>query len=123
LPQRFNPFRKNLDLHGDLHAIEFAPYGSFVPGPSQIQIVFVASDGGFTKGSFDSNGMVSWEPLTKGLAVGQADTIGLSPVLLSVTVAGYWHNGDILTVRQLGFSDDLQSWEATGFSPRSMHKA
>jgi len=66
LPQRFNPFRKNLDLHGDLHAIEFAPYGSFVPSPSQIQIVFVASDGGFTKGSFDSNGMVSWEPLTKG---------------------------------------------------------
>jgi len=118
-----NPFRKNLDLHGDLHAIEFAPYGSFVPSPSQIQIVFVASDGGITKGSFDSTGMVSWEPLTKGLAVGQADTIGLPPVLPSVTVAGYWHNGDILTVRQLGFSDDLQSWEATGFSPRSMHKA
>ena len=43
LPQRFNPFRKNLDLHGDLHAIEFAPYGSFVPSPSQIQIVFVAA--------------------------------------------------------------------------------
>lgn len=85
--------------------------------------MFVASDGGITKGSFDSTDMVSWEPLTKGLAVGQAGTIGLSPVLPSVTVAGYWHNGDILTVRQLGFSDDLQSWEATGFSPRSMHKA
>jgi hypothetical protein len=110
-----NPFRKNLDLHGDLHAIEFAPYGSFGPSPSQIQIVFVASDGGITKGSFDSTGMVSWEPLTKGLAVGQAGTIGLSPVLPSVTVAGYWHNGDILTVRQLGFSDDLAIMGGDGF--------
>jgi hypothetical protein len=110
-----NPFRKNLDLHGDLHAIEFAPYGSFVPSPSQIQIVFVASDGGITKGSFDSTGMVSWEPLTKRLAVGQAGTIGLSPVLPSVTVARYWHNGDILTVRQLGFSDDLAIMGGDGF--------
>jgi hypothetical protein len=59
--------------------------------------------------------MVSWEPLTKRLAVGQAGTIGLSPVLPSVTVAGYWHNGDILTVRQLGFSDDLAIMGGDGF--------
>ena len=56
-----NPFRKNLDLHVDFHDIVFAPYGSFLPSPSQIQIVYVASDGGITKGSFDSDGVVSWE--------------------------------------------------------------
>src|SRR5262249_10481508 len=56
-----NPFRKGLDLHGDIHDIVFAPYGSFLPDPSQIQIVFVANDGGITRGRFDSDGVVTWE--------------------------------------------------------------
>ena len=77
--------------------------------------MFVVSDGSITKGSFDSNGVVSWEPLTKGLAVGQAGTIGLSPVLPSITVAGYWHNGDILTLTQPGSSDNLAVMGGDGF--------
>ena len=110
-----NPFRKNLDLHGDLHDIQFAPYGSFLPSPSQIQIVFVASDGGITKGSFDSDGVVSWEPLTKGLAVGQSGTIGLDPRTQATTVSGFWHNGDILTFTQSGVSVPLAITGGDGF--------
>ena len=67
----------------------FAPYGSFQPSPSQLQIVYVASDGGVTRGKIDFEGVVSWEPLTKGLAIGQAGTIGLSPGHQDLTVAGY----------------------------------
>jgi hypothetical protein len=61
-----NPFRHGLDMHGDIHDIVFAPYGSFVPDPSQIQIVFVANDGGITRGRFDSNVVVTWEPFPRG---------------------------------------------------------
>lgn len=96
-----NPSRRGLDLHGDIHDIVFAPYGSFLPSPAQVQIVYVASDGGVTKGNIDFEGVVSWEPLTKGLAIGQAGTIGLDPGSDSVTVAGLWHNGDILTLSPL----------------------
>ncbi len=96
-----NPWRKGLDLHGDLHDIVFAPYGSFLPTPEQVQVVYVASDGGVTRGDIDFEGVVSWKALTKGLAIGQIGTIGLDPGLASVTVAGYWHNGDILSVTTL----------------------
>ena len=89
-----NPFRHGLDMHGDIHDIVFAPYGSFVPDPSQIQIVFVANDGGITRGRFDSNGVVTWEPLSKGLAIGQSEAIGLDPNDATVSAAGFWHNGD-----------------------------
>jgi hypothetical protein len=94
LPQ--NTLRKGLDLHGDIHDIVFAPYGSFLPDPSQIQIVFVANDGGITKGTFDFNGVVTWEPLSKGLAIGQAEAIGLDPNDATVSVAGFWHNGNAI---------------------------
>lgn len=93
-----NPFRKGLDLHGDIHDIVLAPYGSFVPSPSQVQIVYVATDGGVTKGSIDFEGVVSWEPLTAGLAIGQSGTIGMDPGNQAVTVSGLWHNGDILSL-------------------------
>jgi len=93
-----NPLRKNVDLHADNHAIVFAASGSFAPGPSQVQIVYVVNDGGVIKGSIDSLGVVSWQSLTKGMAIGQAGTIGLDPGSETTTVAGYWHNGDILTL-------------------------
>jgi hypothetical protein len=91
-----NPFRKGLDMHADIHDIVFAPYGSFLPDPSQVQIVFVANDGGITKGRFDSDGVVTWEPLSKGLAIGQSEAIGLDPNDATVSVSGFWHNGDAI---------------------------
>lgn len=91
-----NPFRKGLDMHGDIHDIVFAPYGSFVPDPSQVQIVFVATDGGITRGRFDSDGVVTWEPLSKGLAIGQSLAIGLDPNDKTVSVSGFWHNGNAM---------------------------
>jgi hypothetical protein len=91
-----NPFRKGLDMHGDIHDIVFAPYGSFLPDPSQVQIVFVATDGGITRGRFDSDGVVTWEPLSKGLAIGQSLAIGLDPNDPTVSVSGFWHNGNAM---------------------------
>jgi hypothetical protein len=111
-----NPFRKGLDLHGDIHDIVFAPYGSFLPDPSHIKIVFVANDGGITKGSFNSDGVVSWLPLSRGLAIGQAGTIGLDPNDSRVSVAGFWHNGDGFTLS--GFADSLPFGGGDGFGTR-----
>jgi hypothetical protein len=91
-----NPFRKGLDMHFDNHDIVFAPYGSFLPDPSQIQIVFVANDGGITRGRFDSDGVVTWEPLSRGLAIGQSEAIGLDPNDATVSVSGFWHNGNVM---------------------------
>src|SRR5262249_40288142 len=99
-----NPFRKGLDPHGDTHDIVFAPYGSFLPDPSQIQIVFVANDGGITRGRFDSDGVVTWEPLSKGLAVGQSQAIGLDPNDATVSVAGFWHNGNVMMFPTFGLT-------------------
>jgi hypothetical protein len=90
-----NPFRKGLDMHFDNHDIVFAPYGSFLPDPSQIQIVFVANDGGITRGRFDSDGVVTWEPLSRGLAIGQSEAVGLDPNDATVSVSGFWHNGNV----------------------------
>lgn len=69
-----NPFRKNVDLHSDFHAVVFAAPGSFAPSPSQVQIVYAVNDGGVIKGSVDFQGSVSWRPLTQGMAIGQAGT-------------------------------------------------
>jgi hypothetical protein len=91
-----NPFRQGLDMHADIHDIVFAPFGSFVPDPSQVQIVFVANDGGITRGRFDSNGVVTWEPLSRSLAIGQSEAIGLDPNDTTVSAAGFWHNGNAL---------------------------
>src|SRR4051794_27996116 len=96
-----NPFRKGLDMHGDIHDIVFAPYGSFFPDPSQVQIVFVATDGGITRGRFDSDGVVTWEPLSKGLAIGQSLAIGLDPNDPTVSVSGFWHNGNAMLLPTL----------------------
>jgi photosystem II stability/assembly factor-like uncharacterized protein len=91
-----NPFRKGLDLHGDVHDIVFAPYGSFIPSPSEVQIVFVATDGGVTKGSIDFEGVVTWTPLTAGLAIGQCGSLGLHPDNTFESVCGLWHNGNAM---------------------------
>ena len=97
-----NPFRKGLDMHADIHDIVFAPYGSFVPDPSQIQIVFVANDGGITRGRFDSDGVVTWEPLSKGLAIGQSEAIGLDPNDATLSASGFWHNGEAMLLPTFG---------------------
>jgi len=93
-----NPFRLGMDLHGDNHDIQFAPYGSFVPAPDQVEMFYVANDGGIAKGRIDFNGVVTWQSLTKGLAIGQEGTIGLDPNDPNLTASGAWHNGDILTL-------------------------
>ncbi len=102
-----NPSRLGLDLHADNHDIEFAPYGSFIPTPEQVQIVYVANDGGLAKGSIDFNGVVTWQSLTRGLALGQNGTIGLDPGDPFVTVSGVWHNGDILTLSNIAASAEV----------------
>ncbi|HEU4931660.1 MAG TPA: hypothetical protein VFT48_06245 [Pyrinomonadaceae bacterium] len=89
-----NPFRRGLDVHPDIHDLVFAPIGSFNPTPSQIQILYVANDGGVTKGVVNFEGVVTWQPLTQGLAIGQVGGIGLSPRDPSITVSGLWHNGN-----------------------------
>lgn len=91
-----NPFRKGLDLHADLHDIVFAPYGSFIPTPAEVEIVFVASDGGVTKGSIDFEGVVTWTSLTNGLAIGQCGSLGLHPDNIFESACGLWHNGNAL---------------------------
>jgi len=122
-----NPVRFGMDLHADIHDIVFAPIGSFTPTPSQLQIVYVANDGGVSKGTIDFEGVVHWEPLTLGLAVSQIGTIGLSPRSPSTTAAGIWHNGNSWTVtgtidKLFGGGDGFQasidagSIEGPGFS-------
>ncbi len=91
-----NPFRRGLHLHADVHDIVFAPYGSFIPSPSEVQIVFVATDGGVTKGSIDFEGVVTWKSLTNGLAIGQCGSFGLHPDNTFESVCGLWHNGNAL---------------------------
>ena len=99
-----NPNFFGMDLHADNHDIQFAPYDSFVPSPEQLQIVYVANDGGLAKGRIDFNGVVTWQSLTTGLAIGQNGTIGLDPGNPFVTASGVWHNGDILTLSNLAGS-------------------
>jgi len=99
-----NPFRSGMDLHADNHDIQFAPYGTFLPAPDQVEIFYVANDGGLAKGKVDFNGAVNWQPLTKGLAISQAGTIALAPGNPAITVAGVWHNGNLLN-----FSDTASS--------------
>jgi photosystem II stability/assembly factor-like uncharacterized protein len=45
-----NPLRRGLDLHADLHAIVFAAPGSFPASTSVAEILYVANDGGVTRG-------------------------------------------------------------------------
>jgi len=99
-----NPARQGLDLHADVHDIVFAPYGSFVPTPSETQIVFVANDGGVTRGSIDFEGVVSWTSLTKGLAIGQCGALGLHPNNQFESACGLWHNGNALLNASTGQS-------------------
>ena len=79
-----------------MHEIVFAPYGSFIPSPSEVQIIFVAHDGGVAKGSIDFEGVVTWTSLTTGLAIGQCGALGLHPDNTFESVCGLWHNGNAL---------------------------
>jgi photosystem II stability/assembly factor-like uncharacterized protein len=102
-----NPFRLGMDLHADNHDIQFAPYGSFLPAPDQVEVFYVANDGGLAKGKVDYNGVVTWKSLTKGLAISQAGTIALAPGNPLVTVAGVWHNGNLLNLSDINSSMGL----------------
>jgi len=87
-----------LDLHADIHDIVFAPAGSFIPSPSQLQVLYITSDGGVTKGIINSLGVITWESLTRGLAIGQCGTLSLSPSDPDEVSCGLWHNGTVLMV-------------------------
>jgi hypothetical protein len=87
-----------------VHDIVFAPYGSFVPTPSEVQIVFVANDGGVTRGSINFEGTVTWKSLTNGLAIGQCGSLGLHPDNTFELVSGLWHNGNTLLNATTGVS-------------------
>jgi hypothetical protein len=99
-----NPWRFGMDLHGDNHDIEFAPYGSFLPSVDAIEMVYVANDGGLAKGNINSDRVVNWQSLTKGLAISQIGTIALDPGNPFNTASGAWHNGDVITRSDIGDS-------------------
>ena len=102
-----NPFRRGLDHHGDLHAIAF--------DPSNSRVIYTGSDGGVTKGVINDVGVVTWQSLTAGLAIGQYGTIGLSPRNFNAVVGGLWHNGNTITENggiaftQVGGGDGFQA--------------
>ena len=110
-----NPLRSGLDLHADIHDIVFAPHGSFIPSPSQMQIVYVANDGGVTRGIIDSTGNIDWRPMTLGLAIGQVGTVSIQPTNPAVSVSGLWHNANAwssTTVQHplpIGFGDGYET--------------
>jgi hypothetical protein len=99
-----NPFHQGTDLHNDVHDIVVAPSSSFLPTPSQLEIIYVAHDGGVTKGVVNFEGVVTWTSLTQGLAIGQVGAIGLAPQNPSATFAGIWHNGNALSLSELATS-------------------
>ncbi|HVE83753.1 MAG TPA: hypothetical protein VND93_12920, partial [Myxococcales bacterium] len=88
-----NPFRSGVDVHADVHAIAFAPYGTYTESSSSTQILYVATDGGLFKGVVDELGAVTWQNLSGGLAVGQIGTMGQSPADPTEVAVGLWHNG------------------------------
>ncbi len=110
-----NPFRRGLDLHADVHDIVFAAPGSFASDPSRAELVFVATDGGLVRGVVNDVGVVTWQPLTSGLAVGQSGTLGQAAADPEAVSLGLWHNGDALTTdggvtwKQAGAGDGFQS--------------
>ena len=73
----------------------------FTPDPSQVELMFVANDGGLTRGRVDFNGVVTWTPLSRGLAIGQAQYIGLSAGDPTVSVSRFWHNGNAVLLPAL----------------------
>ncbi len=118
-PPAVERVRTGMDLHADIHDIVFAPVGSYVLTPQALQVVYVANDGGVSRGFVDSKGAVAWQPLTRGLAISQVGTIAIDPREPSVTVSGQWHNGDAKlvtgepTASAFGVGDGFE----TGFDP------
>jgi hypothetical protein len=99
-----NQSRQGMDVHADAHDIVFAPAGSFVPSATQARMFFVANDGGVTKGVIDSRGVVTWTPLTNGLAIGQCGSLGLNPNNTFESTCGLWHNGNVLLDSSAGLA-------------------
>jgi hypothetical protein len=108
-----NPYRTGLDLHGDLHDIEFAPSTSFEPNPSQLQVVYVATDGGISKGVIDWQGRVTWQSLSQGLALGQCGIVAVSPADPIQVGCGLWHNGT--SILFAGGGPGVQVYGGDGF--------
>ena len=116
-----NPLWQGMDVHADIHDIVFAPLGSYTITPSMLQIVYVANDGGVSRGLLDSQGTITWQPMSLGLAIGQVGTIALDPKNPAVTISGLWHNNNMKTVTGeqhptiFGRGDGFE----TGFDPGS----
>ncbi len=94
-------------MHGDIHDIVFAPYGCFLPDPSQVQIVFVATDGGHHPWPLRFRWRRYMGAALKRLAIGQSLAIGLDPNDTTVSVSGFWHNGNAML---LPHSTDAAVW-------------
>lgn len=107
-----NSSRAGIDLHADNHAIVFAPPGSFQPSPSVSKILYVANDGGVTRGEVNDVGVVTWQPRTQGLAISQCGTVSGVPSGLPVdalgAACGAWHSGNFL------IADDGATWVPFG---------
>jgi hypothetical protein len=90
-----NPAREgDLNVHADIHAIVFAPAGSFTPSSTVKDIVYIASDGGITKGVLDEFERVSWQSLNNGLTLGQCGSVGFGR---GQVTCGFWHNGNAIS--------------------------
>lgn len=100
--QGVSSFRQGIDLHADVHEIVMAPLGSFIPTAEQMQIIYVATDGGISKGVVNSEGLVYWVPLSKGLAIGHVGSIALNSRYSYITASGIWHNGNAWTLTGAG---------------------
>jgi hypothetical protein len=91
-----NQFCSGANLHVDIHDVVFAPRGSFVSTESAREIIYVAHDGGVSRGIINQANHIRWASITKGLAIGQCGTVGLNPREPSEFTCGFWHNGTLL---------------------------
>jgi hypothetical protein len=84
-----DPIASGADIHGDNMALVFDPI--------EPSVMYLADDGGVTKGITNDVGAVTWRPLSQGLVIGQFGTIGIAPLNSNVIAGGLWHNNDALT--------------------------
>jgi hypothetical protein len=91
-----NASRTGLDLHADLHDVVLAPRGSFQESTSTVEVLFVAGDGGITKGVMNDVGSIFWRSLTRGISVGQCGRVGLGSDDPDLFTTGVWHCGTVL---------------------------
>jgi photosystem II stability/assembly factor-like uncharacterized protein len=84
-----DPIASGADIHGDNMALVFDPI--------EPSVMYLADDGGVTKGITNDVGAVTWRPLSQGLVIGQFGTIGIAPLNSNVIAGGLWHNNNALT--------------------------